>query len=351
MQPPVYGTRHSGLYSDPFRNPAGFAMDIALNLPALVQAQLGILSSNAYVVVPQRYQYILHAFDYVMIVLFAIAFFPVLRESKLARFWALGMVLSLPPVCATVPNDRLLCPAGIGGMALVGHFLEYAFARWNEQPRTRRLRFVRGMAIFLIFTHAFIGPLSLPFNSTSVRLFGLLVDSGIRRLPLEESIQDDSIIVVNPKVDAYTITIPAVQSSRRAPVPRHIWGLNAGLGEVIVRRTDATTLEIGVPEGFFPKPFGVAFHGPSDPWWVGRIARNADFEATVLELTEDARPRRIRFVFNRPLEDPSYRWFCFGERNLEPFPLPAVGETVTLPGRTIVEGIRAMFRLAMSPES
>jgi hypothetical protein len=49
------------------------------------------------------------------------------------------------------------------------------------------------------------------------------------------------------------------------------------------------------------------------------------------------------------LEAPSFRWFYFGERNIEPFPLPAIGERVVLPGKTIVQGIRQMFRLSMSP--
>ncbi len=344
-----YGTKNSGLYSDPFGNPIGFAREIALNLPALLQSQLGIISSNTYVVMPQRFQFILHILDIAFIALFFIAFLPLFRTSKLARFWAFGMFLSLPPVCATVPTDRLLAPAGVGGIALVAMFIEFAAARWNNAPTRARRRFEHGMVYFFLFTHAFLAPLSLPFNSTSVRIFGKLVDTGIAALPLDESIVDDSIIIVNPKVDAYCITMPAYQSSRRLPVPRHLWGLDASLGGMTIHRTDASTLEVQVEGGFFPKPFGSCFHGPADPWTVGRVVSVADFDATILELTEDVRPKKIRFAFKQPLENPKYRWFCFRERNLEPFTPPAIGETIILPGRTIIQGIRSMIRLSMSP--
>lgn len=344
-----YGTRHSGQYGDPFGNPIGFARDVALNLPALIQAQFTIFSSNAYVVVPPQYHFVLHIFDFMMIALLLAAFAPLFRASKLARFWGLGMVLCTLPFCAAAPADRLLCPVGIGGMALVGHYLEFAFARWRELPTGARRRLERGMAIFLIFAHGVAGPMSLSVNSTSVRVFGRLVESGRARLPLDGSIANDSIIIVNPPVDVYAISMPTIQSGRRGPIPRHTWSLNAGIDGMEIRRTDEATLVVTIENGFFPKPFGVTFRGPSDTWKEGDTVRVADFVATVLSLTGDGRPRSIRFAFARPLEDPMFRWFYFGERNLEPFAPPGVGETTTIPAKGIIKGIRQMVKLATTP--
>jgi hypothetical protein len=59
---------------------------------------------------------------------------------------------------------------------------------------------------------------------------------------------------------------------------------------------------------------------------AGEVAHVAGMTATVDEVTLDGRPRRVRFTFDRPLEDPSYvwtRWEGFGYVPALPPPLGA----------------------------
>ena len=60
---------------------------------------------------------------------------PLLRREPVARFWALGMVLSLIPICATFPMDRLLFFVGLGAAGLLAQFLAVAFGVVNGSWR------------------------------------------------------------------------------------------------------------------------------------------------------------------------------------------------------------------------
>ena len=51
----------------------------------------------------------------------------------------------------------------------------------------------------------------------------------------------------------------------------------------------------------------------------------------VTKLTADGRPAEASFTFDRPLEDASLRWVRWSNGVYEPFDLPPIGGTITLP--------------------
>jgi hypothetical protein len=54
--------------------------------------------------------------------------------------------------------------------------------------------------------------------------------------------------------------------------------------------------------------------------------------AEVKSLTPDgARPLRVDFHFDRPLDDASFVWLVWRETSFVPFAVPAIGEERTLP--------------------
>ncbi len=224
----------------------------------------------------------------------------------------------------------------VGAMALVAQFVEYAFARWRTTPE----RFQRIATIFLLFTHAIVGPFSLPFTSYSVTIFGKIIESGHDRLPLDASIADKSIFIVNPPFDAYVWTIQTIQSSRHAPVARHIWGLNTGVDAMQITRVNANTLDVSVSDKLFPPPYGMTYRSPGDGWKVGDEVDTADFTARVLAISDDGHAQSMRYTFGKPLDDATYLWYYFATTNLEPFTPPRVGETITTRQKTILTGLR-----------
>ena len=66
-----------------------------------------------------------------------------------------------------------------------------------------------------------------------------------------------------------------------------------------------------------------------------RIAAvKGDFDAEVLTLTEDSRPKAVAFHFREPLDSPLYRLWSWGPVGAEPFELPATGESVVIPSQS-----------------
>jgi len=71
-------------------------------------------------------------------------------------------------------------------------------------------------------------------------------------------------------------------------------------------------------------------NGP--PFKLGATIADPDFQAEVVELTQDGRPAAVRFRFPRPLPDPSLRLMYVVPDHFLPFKLPAVGGEVVIPG-------------------
>ncbi len=62
----------------------------------------------------------------------------------------------------------------------------------------------------------------------------------------------------------------------------------------------------------------------------GEQIRLSGLTAEVTALTDEGRPAEVVFTFDRPLEDPSYRWLQWKSGVYVPFELPAVGELLRL---------------------
>ena len=140
--------------------------------------------------------------------LFALLLTPLLRRDRVARFWALGTLLTILPICATFPSDRLLVFTSIGAMGLIGQFLVAVLgsARQHFGPRPWRLGAVVLASLFIL-AHAVIGPVALvpraaypmaPKEFTQQMLLG----------PLDAAVETQDLIVVNPPIAFLAIASP-----------------------------------------------------------------------------------------------------------------------------------------------
>jgi len=67
--------------------------------------------------------------------------------------------------------------------------------------------------------------------------------------------------------------------------------------------------------------------------------RSAGSDSGFDEGNETTRAAEVRFRFSVPLEDSSLRWMTWEGRGYEPFVIPAVGETRTLPAINLIEAL------------
>jgi len=114
------------------------------------------------------------------------------------------------------------------------------------------------------------------------------------------------------------------------PTPRRIRTLTAWPSAVEITRLDAGRLRFRIEGGGYSGGLGWLFRGPQSPLFEGEAIRMGRFEASVVELTDDARPAVVDFHFAGSLESPTYRWVQFLDGIYEPFEPPELGQTVRL---------------------
>jgi hypothetical protein len=323
-----FGTWGALSYIDPLS--ADFPQAMAERIPLLLAAQWLQAPSDLWIAVPRVAQLTLTALGLGVMGGLWLLLRPLLRERREARFWALGMLLSLPPVCASFPMDRLLMFCGVGAFGLLALMVEHAGLLGGERRGGRWY----GRAVgFLLVIHLLAGP-ALPvktlFTDFAFGVFAAAADAA----PDDEALRDQQLVMVNG-AGMMTGFLLAIRQLEQRPVPRRAELLTHMLQTVEISRRDTTSVVVRDESGWIANPAAGLMRSPEMPFQVGEtFARGTDelgrCTVVVLELTDDGRPRAVSFDFGVPLEDPSLRWVVWTADGLVDFEVPAIGQTVTV---------------------
>ncbi len=327
-----HGTYGSGFYVDPLSEPLLFAQALVERAPILLLDQFGFPPSSFYAIAPSMAISMWWILSIVILVIMGLAFLPLLQHDKTSRFYAMGMVLSLPIVCATVPHGRLLFFAGIGGMGLTAQWLAAVYDRASWLPDGKRWQIIaRSIFMFLIVVHAILAPLSLPLNATGARLFEPYVQQAAATAQSEGSVQGKVLIILNHPSSFLAQLVPTVWFLSDKPIPRRFRVLASGDVELRVTRLNERTLTIR-PEGGFLRSFlDRLYRGPSQPMHSGERVELAGMTVQITGMTPDKRPAEAQFEFDRSLENESLMWMKWENGKFVPFEIPKVGESEVLP--------------------
>jgi hypothetical protein len=186
----------------------------------------------------------------------------------------------------------------------------------------------------LIAVHLVIAPLALPVLCgpwTAARL----VERFSMRVPLDATVAQQDVVIVNPPSLLHGAYFPLEREGAGLPVPRRVRFLASGPTGLTIRRPDAQTLVIRVAGGYIGWSFERLFRDERHPMHVGEQVVLTGMTATVTAVTADGRPAEAEFRFTVPLEDASLRWLWWHGGEFQPFPLPAVGETLEVPGERL----------------
>ena len=331
-----YGVANVGYYVDPLLQPMQFLHALAERLPRLLYTQLG---GDQYVISWIVSPAVVVAIALTVLSVILLAMWSLLRENRTARFWALGMLLSVIPVCATFDDDRLLIFPGIGAMGLLAMFI--------LGEKTGRFRKpVVAVSGILVVIHLVLSPIALAGRCAVPHLvLGRIFAHLELPQPLDRTVEHQDIIVVNPPVNFFMTSSLLEMAGRDEPIPRHMRALTSSLLQPVgVRRTDANTIVVTPDWGYLCNiNLGdTLFRTERHPLKKGDIVRLPNMTARILSLTRDGRPQTVAFRFSVPLEDPSLRWLQWKDGRSIPFTPPRVGQTVTLPGPR--GGMRQLFR-------
>lgn len=309
-------------YIEPGREPLRFIQTTLTRAPILFLGQWAYPPAEFYSLLTPPASPMLWAIANLLTLLIAIYLWPLVRTSALARFYALGLVLSLIPASAALPANRLLFFVGLGAMGLLA--LRITTSSSNKLMSNRTGLVLSG----LTFIHAFIGPVSLHLASISPALIGN-IEPSINALPISSSFASQSAIFVNAPSHFYIAYLPDIRALSHQPIPAHLRVLAPSFVSTTYTRSDSQTLIVH-PQGGYLTGFDTVYRDPAYPMQTGQIVLLPDVEIKVLELTPDNRPAMVAFKFKVPLEDSSLIWFQWDGERYQPFTPPAIGQTIQL---------------------
>lgn len=353
-----FGVRHSGMYIDPGASPLEYARALVERAPLHLFGQW-VGSAEAYAALSQHAAHVFWLVACAVIAGLAALLLPVLRRYRTARFFALGMLLSLLPICGAFAQDRLLFLVGFGGMGLLAQFLAAVWKRARWMPRTRLwwvpVRLVRGL---LVVIHLVLAPLGLVLAGALVQISDDPLERAAASLPVGPVVAGQQVLIVNTPSAFVSLQILLMERASGRQVPPRTLILGSGIGPVEVERRGETVLAVRPAGGYLPPPgspipgrgaeqpaFDRHYAFPlldrlfrdSDPLRLGQRIDLTGVTVEITALTPDGRPAEATFRFAKLLDDPELRWLAWRGGVYAPFALPAVGETVTLPPARVPE--------------
>lgn len=346
-----HGLEHMGIYADPGREPLRYLRQTALNGPLLLCGQWALPGSDTSLMLSSTALRIHWLWAVGVTALVALALAPLIARDRLARFWALGMLLSLLPACAAFIADRLLLFVGLGAMGLLAQWLagRGEDAPWlPASPVWRWLARVAAVAFVLV--HLVVAPLLLPVATGGMRMWGTLLDRQYAGLPDDEAFATQTAVFANSVTPLAEVLWIQQRLRRGQPIPVRSLRLCPSMAAATLNRVDDRTLVVRpeggylVPQGEWPggdrgpafSPLYVLryldrlFRGDARSFPLGYRVELTTATIEITALTDDGRPAEATFRFARPLEDPGYRWLTQTGSGCAPFTPPRVGQSVVV---------------------
>jgi hypothetical protein len=256
---------------------------------------------------------------------------PVLRAAPHARFWAAGLVLSLPPACATFPEDRLLLLAGLGAFPLVAILAKALFERLRSPSALGLPAAMFAGALFVM--HGFIGPALLPARSLSMRRYDAKVQgAGRSAFAFAKEKPNDALFVMNGEDFYFTGMMAITRVARGEPATLRMMTLAGTLEETTVRRVDERRLEVRPKFGFVSRVFDRIYWSRTAPFRRGTTLDRNGIDVTITEVNQWGEPTVAVFAFSFPLDSAVYHWVVWKGDRYERFVLPPVGASTVIAG-------------------
>ncbi|GAK58713.1 hypothetical protein U27_05688 [Candidatus Vecturithrix granuli] len=346
-----FGTQGFGIdfYIDPGRAPLLFLKEVFVRLPMLLLAQFSgppaEVWAGTYFFLPYG-KVIIGFLAPGLLGLLGFSVIPLFRYDAVIRFWFVGAILGLTPICAAFPSSRLLFFAGIGLMGIIARVL----ALWLEQPacspkrhflkRHFRQQCTHIVCLSLVVIHLILSPLTLFVYTTGLNVAHYLIRYHTSALPYDEDISRKTVVLLNPPTELVGGYASQVKAAHGEPTPAHVWALASCMYAFTLTRIDDRSIEIESGQGLLDTFTGRLLRGPSHPMYVGQRVVLSGMMVEVLALADDWQPARIRVTFSVSLDDPSLLLLYVKNGRLVPYTPPAIGETVSLPSnRSLFEQI------------
>jgi hypothetical protein len=317
------GVRDAGWYRDPRAAPFDVLLQGVLDLPVWLWSQLGLSLVSATNTMPVAAVRVACG---LLVLPLLLALLPALRSSRPARFFALALLLCLPPLWTTMPQDRVLLSAGFGGFGLIACAMTALAERASALARTGR--------IALVVLHLALPPLLFVPTMGNLNL----IDRAA--FALANAVRPDrDAVIVNLPLELLTLYTWQLRRANGQHGPPSLHQLYAGASALKLTRIDTRSLELSAEHGWGHTPIEHVFSS-------GRRLRALATQpvelraltARVVATTPDGRPQRVRFTFPTALEE-NRTWLAWNGKRPAAFALPAIGQSVELPSLQLASSL------------
>ncbi len=308
-----YGSRGSGYYTDPLRDPVWFLSVAPRRLVTLLANGWMSLDYDSFDANTPVWMLLAIAVVGVpLIVVTMRCLFVELDAEERRWFWffAIGSLLALLPVIAVSPTPRVLGASMLGVAPLVAMLLDRAWFV-TEPARHDRGVFaqIRGLAtILLAFAHLVHAPGAAWLSA------GRLQDHALEFVEHAESLRARLVLPENPNIVVIRAVINSfympfvIDPTGRLPV---YWRILSQTSHALVIRRGPRTLEITVrPEDrIYSSGPDHLFRQDHSAMRVGDVATMPGVRITILAVGS-AGPRVVRYEFDRDLDSPTLTWLA-----------------------------------------
>jgi len=324
-----YGAKNSGHYIDPGNDIGLFFQVFGERAISLLSAQFFSLPPELLAVVPTTPKLVLQI---VLLLLLAVAIIPLVVADKRARFWLVGLLLCVLPVCATIPHSRLLMCVSLGAAGLLGLLL----AKWRVSWVAGNKQWVMMPLVALLLLAQFvISPLLLPVEAASIRLaMDGALNTGARNLPITEANKNNAAVIINPPMSSVAGYINGVRLFEGLPVARQTIPLVSGRQGIELVVVDSHTVEITAEKGFYDAHNEGLLRDPNQGFAAMDTIELAMMRVAVQEVSDAGVPTTVRFAFLQPLNSDSIDFYIWAAGHPVLCQLPAVGERIHLETKT-----------------
>jgi hypothetical protein len=325
-----YTTHGSGLYINPLAAPVEYTFELFERGAVLLMGQLAGPFSDTWTHSGPYAQGFIVFWAALFLWLFWELAWPVLRTVPTARFWAAGLVLSLPPACATFPEDRLLLLAGVGAFPLVAILAASLFERIRTRSALELPTAVFAAALFAM--HGFFGPALLPARSRHMSRYDAKIQAAGKSAFAYAKRSTDALFVVNGEDFYFTGMMAITRVARGEPTTLRMMTLAGTVDEMTLRHLDDHRVEVRPKFGFVSRVFDRIYWSRTAPFKRGSKLDLNGIDVTITEVNQWGEPTAAIFAFAFPLDSSVYHWVVWKGDRYEKFELPPVGASTVIAG-------------------
>ncbi|MFI5308469.1 MAG: hypothetical protein ACHQ53_14015, partial [Polyangiales bacterium] len=345
-----YGVRGSGMYVGP-GEPLRFLAQVGTHVPVLGASLLlgvpaawfqagppwrdpaiasGLLTPRAFDLVPswQSTHVALGMLALLGAVLALRWLAPPDRTDLAACRWlTAGSLLSLLSAAGTDPSPRLLGAPALGACALLAALFVRCLPALTNRPR----RGLAGLCVAIALVHGALAAHRAFASTTALRQ----ETEAARRWALQAEIPTQGagvdVVIVSASDFATAANLPWVRLIHGLPLPRSYRRLSGALQAHDLHRVDAHSLELEVLASDLRGAFAGSIYRPSEQGFVAGQRVELPRMTVDLLAVADGNPWRLRFTFERALDDPALLFLHARPEGLRRFVPPPLGATLRLP--------------------